>query len=90
MVMSQIDSVMGTLVQFKRQVFVLEADCTMLHTMVINLSKGDQSCAIHSNCGALKEDETVHQLPENAKVVKVDLDLGIVALDKATNRHTFF
>jgi hypothetical protein len=43
---SQIATIMGTLVQLKRQIVVLEVDCSMLYTMVINLSKGEHSGAI--------------------------------------------
>jgi hypothetical protein len=46
-VIFQISLVMGTLVQFKRQISVLEVNCTMLCTVDINLSKVYQLGAIH-------------------------------------------
>lgn len=64
---------MGTLVQFKRQIYVLEADYSMHRTMVINISKrNDHVQSINSNYELPREDNTVHQLPENAEIVKVD------------------
>ena len=95
-VTSQIATIMGTLIQPKRQISMLEAKCTMLHNMVINLSKGEQSGesnqvqSINSNCGPLGEDEIVLQLPDNVEIVKVDSNSTKATQDEATSQHAFF
>ena len=67
----------------------------MLHTMVLSLSKWEQSSvsnqgkSINSNCGALREDEIVHWLLENAKNFKVDSELSNVTQDEVVNHHAF-
>lgn len=58
---SQITTIMGTLVQQMCQIAVVEAECTLLRNMVLNLSKGDQSGAsnqrqsVNSDRGEFKE-----------------------------------
>jgi hypothetical protein len=47
-VVTQVATIMGTLVQQKCQMAVLEAECNMLWNMVINMSKGDQSRGLES------------------------------------------
>jgi hypothetical protein len=67
----------------------------MLRNMVINLSKGDKSRdsnqvrLVNSNCEGMKEEETVHQLPEDMEIVKQDSDPVNVTMEEATSRHTF-
>jgi hypothetical protein len=42
---SEFSSIMGTLVQQKQQIAILEAKCSMLRNMVVNLRKHAQSGA---------------------------------------------
>jgi hypothetical protein len=67
--------VMDTLVQQKRQIQILEAECSMLRNMVCNLNKGfhlatsNYRISMNSAPDDPKEEETVHQMIE-------DMDLG--------------
>jgi len=86
---------MGTLVQLKRKISILEAECNMLRNMVLNLTKGKHSRAsnqvqsVNSNCEGWKEEETVHQLPEANEIIKLDSDPENVAMEDATSCHAF-
>lgn len=67
----------------------------MLQNMVIKMNKGDQSGAlnqvqsVNSNCGGPKEDETVHQLADNMKLVKPESDKDKAAMEEAASQHAF-
>jgi len=67
---------MGTLVQQKCQIVVLEVECNMIMNMVINVRKGEnyrdyyQVHLVNSICEGLKEEETMHQLANAREIVK--------------------
>jgi hypothetical protein len=71
---SQIASIMSTLVQLKHQISTLEVECNMIRNLVVNLCKDAQSGAsnqrlsINSGHGELKEEDIVHQLIEDMEI----------------------
>lgn len=70
---SQFASILGTLVQQKQPIATLEAECSMLQNMVVNLSKGTQSgpsnqrMSINLAQEDFKEEDAIHQLIEDMK-----------------------
>ena len=86
---------MGTLVQQKHQMAILEVECNMLQTMVINMRKGDHSGAsnqvkfVNSNCGKLNEEETMHQLEHVLAIEKLALEIGNATLEEVMIKHAF-
>jgi hypothetical protein len=89
LVTTQIATIMGTLVQQKHQMAVLEAECNMLRNMVINLWKSDKSepsnqvQSVNSNCDGLTKEETVHQVDEDMQIAKQNWGPVDAAMEQA-------
>jgi hypothetical protein len=67
----------------------------MLRNMVVNLTKREQYGAsnqvqsVNLNCGRPREEETLHQLPEDVEAIKQHSDPTKTALEEAASRHVF-
>jgi hypothetical protein len=71
---SQITSIMGTLVQLKQEIENIEAECVMLRNLVVHLRKdaysraSNQRVLVNYGQEALKEEDIVHRLFEDMEI----------------------
>jgi hypothetical protein len=92
---SQNAVIMDTLVQQKRQIQVLEVECSMLRNMVCNLSKGSHSAASNYRMSVnltpddLKEEETIHQMIEDMDLGNQESHPTNIGQDEALSKHVF-
>jgi hypothetical protein len=93
---SQNAVIMETLLQQKRQIQVLEAECSMLRNMVCNLNKGSQSVASNFRMSMNyvpdepKEEETIHQMLEDMDLGNQESQPTNIGQDEAHNKHVFY
>jgi hypothetical protein len=86
---------MGTLVQHKRQIIVLEVECNMLHNMVINfMRETNPGPRIRCNCKCKlrrtkgRRDSAI-SVVEDMEIAKLESYPIIATMEEATSRHAF-
>jgi len=94
-IISKIALVMGTLVQLKQKISILEVECDVIRNLVVNLCKDAQSRAssyrlsTNSGHGVPKEEDIVHGLLGNMEIGEQESIPTKLGLEEAIRHHIF-
>ena len=94
-IVSQIASIMGSLVQLKKKIVVLNVECGMLRNIIVHLSKDDyvvasnQRVSIHLGHREPKEEDTMHQLFQDMEIGEEECMPTNIGLEESIRCHIF-
>jgi hypothetical protein len=84
---------MGSLVALKQQLAVVEAECSLLQNLTLNLHRGDQIMALNPRTSAnssragLKKEESVHQFDKEMEPMSQEGEPASTGLEDAASHY---
>jgi hypothetical protein len=96
-VSTQVAKIMGSLLDLKKQIAVVEAECSLLRNLALNLWKGNQSIvssqkmAVCSSKDEIKDEikgeETMNQFDEEMATTEQEIEPTSTGLEDAASRY---
>jgi hypothetical protein len=90
---TQVAEIMGSLLDLKKQIAVVEAECSLLRNLALNLWKGNQSMVssqkmtVCSSKDEIKGEETMNQFDEEMATTEQKIEPTSTGLEDAASRY---